>query len=433
MSYTSAKRKRGLIDWSIREKEFHDYLPKSLLRVGTFIIYSSIAMLVFIGWLLEYNDTVKATVTIITKALPIDILAESSGELVLLVKDNQAVQSGNHLALIKNTANFEDIQFLQELLSKSESTIAKAQTVTDNLDHLNIGELQGDLVSINKHYEQFNIYQKTDEHQILIQSKTEEIAFYNERITLFQQKSSLIEKDISIADKKLEVDKELYDKDVISERTLDQSTQSQISKAYTSLDNATFINDLQIEIKKQEQEIITIRSQSRGDSEQLKQNVSNALEILESNLNTWERKYLIKAHIDGICSFKEYLNNYQYINKSEKIFTIIPKNSTDYFGLLKLPTKGAGKVKLGQVVNVRLENYPADEFGILKGKIEEIAPIPSEGTFNVKVSFPDGLVSTYDVNFDFQQLMAGQAEIITNRMSFLDRVLNQVKARQLNQ
>jgi len=164
----------------------------------------------------------------------------------------------------------------------------------------------------------------------------------------------LIEKDIRLSDKQLAVDQRLYEESILSERSLDQATQSQLVKSYNSLDNTTLINDLHIQIKKLEQDILLINSQFKSDTKQLQQNIVNSLELLESKLQVWEKAYLIKASINGICTFTDYLNDYQYINKGEQIFTILPNNTMDYFGLLKLPIKGSGKVKIGQVVNVNL-------------------------------------------------------------------------------
>lgn len=433
MSYTPAKPKKLIIDWTLQQLDLKAHLPESLLRLGTFIICASIAMLFFIAWLLEYNDTIQANIAITTRTLPKQLVAVSSGELLLLVKDNQSVHKDQPLALIKNTANFQDIQQLKAILRTTDPSLVKAQLLSTALDNWNIGILQLDLVSLAKHYKQYKIYQNTKENEALIQSKQEQIDFYKERIQLFQKKAALIEKDIRLSDKQLAVDQRLYEESILSERSLDQATQSQLVKSYNSLDNTTLINDLHIQIKKLEQDILLINSQFKSDTKQLQQNIVNSLELLESKLQVWEKAYLIKASINGICTFTDYLNDYQYINKGEQIFTILPNNTMDYFGLLKLPIKGSGKVKIGQVVNVQLAQYPANEFGIIKGRIESISSIPQEGLLNVKVHFINGLCTTYNVNFEFQHLLSGQAEIITNRMSFLDRILNQIKGRQLNQ
>ncbi len=46
--------------------------------------------------------------------------------------------------------------------------------------------------------------------------------------------------------------------------------------------------------------------------------------------------------------------------------------------MLLLPAEGAGKVEPGQKVNIRLDNYPYMEYGMLEGVISHISEIPDE-------------------------------------------------------
>ena len=95
--------------------------------------------------------------------------------------------------------------------------------------------------------------------------------------------------------------------------------------------------------------------------------------------------------------------------------------------------KGASKDAVGQEVNILLDNYPPNEFGILKGKVGKIAVLPENSLLKVEVTLPEKLISTYDYPLTFQQLAEGRGEIITNKMSFLERIWNEVKGRQLNE
>jgi len=45
-------------------------------------------------------------------------------------------------------------------------------------------------------------------------------------------------------------------------------------------------------------------------------------------------------------------------------------------GKADIPSTGIGKVKSGQTVNIKLDNYPYMEFGMIKAKIKNISLVP---------------------------------------------------------
>jgi HlyD family secretion protein len=92
-----------------------------------------------------------------------------------------------------------------------------------------------------------------------------------------------------------------------------------------------------------------------------------------------------------------------------------------------LPAIGAGKVKVGQKVNIRLDNYPYMEFGMLEGRIANISDIPDQGMYYATVVFPDGLITSYGKALVFTQRLNGTAEIITNDIRLLHRILQPLK------
>lgn len=48
-------------------------------------------------------------------------------------------------------------------------------------------------------------------------------------------------------------------------------------------------------------------------------------------------------------------------------FVVAPKEESLPVGTALLPLQGSGKVKAGQRVNLRLNNYPDQEFGYVRG------------------------------------------------------------------
>jgi len=66
---------------------------------------------------------------------------------------------------------------------------------------------------------------------------------------------------------------------------------------------------------------------------------------------------------------------------------------------------------------------------MVKGKIEKISLIPSQEDFYlVDVSFPNGLKTNYGRDLSFSQRMIGQAEIITEEIPLLVRIVRPIKS-----
>lgn len=407
-------------------------LPRGLLIASFLAIFFVLALLPFIAWLLEYKDAISAPLTITTKVTPVDIYAKSAGELVLRIDNNALVEKGETLAYIKNTAEYEEVELLKEKLyqtNKADLAIAKELCSTS---HLKVGEIKPALIALIKAVENHQTFIKTDQHTALINSRLEQIKHYEDRQVILKEKANYIADNKAFLEKFAEADKKLFESDALSEREADKSSQAKIATVIAELDNKTIINDLAIEIATLKRENKTIQSQFEQQQLTFVNAIKDTLQLLKTSLEAWELNYLLTANISGICVFKDYLNNFRYVETEEKIFSLVPQGTAQYFALLQLPIQGAGKVKEGQEVYVKLNNYPFMEFGVLKGEVANISALPFDNHYNVHVNFPKGFVSTYGDTLLTQPLMHGVGEVIVERKSLYNRIADQVKSVRLN-
>jgi len=137
---------------------------------------------------------------------------------------------------------------------------------------------------------------------------------------------------------------------------------------------------------------------------------------------------LFKSNIEGEVSFMKIWSKNQTVNLGDFVFTVIPKNHSSYVCKLQAPVLNSGKVKVGQDVNIRLINYPDNEFGILKGKVKDISLVPNiEGLYLIDVELPKKLITTHGKEIEFKQEMEGIAEIITEDLRLIERFFYQLK------
>ena len=141
--------------------------------------------------------------------------------------------------------------------------------------------------------------------------------------------------------------------------------------------------------------------------------------------------YVLPAPIDGNVSFASYWAENQNVTAGQEIFTVIPAERGEIIGKAFLPIARSGKVKKGQKVNIRFQNFPENEFGIVRGVVDNISQVPveavnsmtgiRESSYVVSICLPDGLKTNYKKELPFQPQMQAQADIITEDLSVLER------------
>jgi HlyD family secretion protein len=84
----------------------------------------------------------------------------------------------------------------------------------------------------------------------------------------------------------------------------------------------------------------------------------------------------------------------------------------------------SGKVKTGQTVNIKFSSYPFLEYGMVKGIVKSKSLVPSGVFYVLEIDLPDGLTTLYGKNLEFTQNMQGTAEIITDDLRLLQKIIN---------
>lgn len=123
-----------------------------------------------------------------------------------------------------------------------------------------------------------------------------------------------------------------------------------------------------------------------------------------------------------------YWSENQTVTLGDLVFTIIPSENKNYLAKVKAPSLNSGKIKIGQRVNIKLQNYPETEFGALRGTVDKISLTPDRsGYYLVDVKLPKNLITNYNKEIKFKQEMHGTAEIVTEDLRFIERLFYQFK------
>ena len=125
------------------------------------------------------------------------------------------------------------------------------------------------------------------------------------------------------------------------------------------------------------------------------------------------------------------ISNGDYVAAGTPVFNMVFENST-YHAVAMLPPEGAGKVTVGEKVNIKLSSFPFAEYGTLSGFVQSISQNPIEKYYLVYISLPDGLASTTGAQLYFAETLYGQAEIVTRERRLISRIFSRIYERSGN-
>jgi HlyD family secretion protein len=137
--------------------------------------------------------------------------------------------------------------------------------------------------------------------------------------------------------------------------------------------------------------------------------------------------YVLISPIAGNITFTKFWAKNQNVGGGETVFTIVPIEEPELIGKANMPIARSGKVRQGQKVNIRFENFPDAEFGMVRGIVKNISLIPTQVDnayfYTVEIVFPQELSTTYGKTLPFLPNMKGRADIVTDDITVLQRFI----------
>jgi len=410
-------------------QEILSLIPHWIIRWGITLIFTTILIVLLATWFIKYPEIITSRITITTQNPPVSVIAQSSGKLVkLFVKENEFVKANTYLGVIENPANIEDIFKLKNQLEAFKTFLAQSdKLIKFDLDEdLILGELQIDYSNFLQNYLEYKFLIQTNYHAIEIKLLEAQITSYKNLNNNLVRKKEILLKELELAQKKYNSDKILFEKALISDVDLANSESAYLQKKY-SLENAETIiinNNMQLAIC--EKTITDLNQQLHDRKRRLILSIQASYKKLQSQIALWEQKYILKASIDGYIFFFKFWSDNQFVKVGDEVMTIV-SSSRNIIGKIYLPEIGSGKVKIGQKVNIKFDSYPANEFGMVEGKIELISLISRDNRYLVSVRFLKGLQTSYNKTLEFKQEMQGNANIITEDLRLFERIFNQLR------
>lgn len=418
--------------FELRSEEVQDILskvPNWMIRWGTVLIFGIILMLFTVSWFLKYPDVVKTEVVITTNVPPEKLVAKTSGRIeTILIKNKTNVAANTPLAIIENSANYQDVFRLKKAVESFQSAKLVGKFPFHLFKNAQLGEIESAFAVFQKDYLANDLNANLQPYQVEGTAQKSETTQIKERLALLMQQKEINEQELQLQRTDIARYTKLHDKGVVSEQEYEVKKLNylQAEKNYKNL--LTSISQLKSSLIENTRATKGTSINDVKETANLDRSLSQSFFQLKKTIKDWEMAFVLQSAIAGTVTFTQVWIKNQTINAGDNVFSIVPSAGSGFVGKVKAPSMNSGKIQLGQKVNIRLANFPDREFGILKGKVENISLVPDkDGNVMIDVVLPDGMLSSYDKKIPFQQEMRGSAEIITEDLRLIERILYQFR------
>lgn len=395
--------------------------PNWLISSGNSLLLISFILFIIMLAVVEYPEKISGDVAITSTNTPQPIISLTEGKLVeLFVENDQDLKEGQVIGYVESIANHSDVLTLSKKIDSLKLAITntpyeKIQPLKFSNDY-NLGEIQEDYYKFMELCQDFNDHLSDGFYSLKIEILYKEYNKINDANKQLIIQSNIYARELELAKKEFEMNKNLTSKNIISESEYRQSE---------STYNQSLLNLPQIKHSIENNEKLLI--QKEGDIIEIKNNINKRKQLFISEINSfrtqinnWIKRYVLRAQTDGKLTFSSFVYKGQKLNSNEKLGHISPLNSENY-GELRLPEFNLGKVYVGQKVILKLEAYPYAEYGVIEAKLDYISQINNEGFFLAKISFPHGLKTSRNKQIEYRNGLLAKGEVVTKELTLLQR------------
>lgn len=399
--------------------------PNALLRWGITVLFLLLTGLLTGTWFIRYPEVITGSVVITTRRPSVRVISRTSGKLArLLVNDTSTIRQGALLAEIENTTHLENVPRLHRLTNQVLLYLRHPGSRVEIPDpRLTFGDLHAEVVLLLK---QFDEYQRLQNDRYPEQQRyvlTQQINDLKRLIVVTQTQAAINSQEFANTEQKYLADKKLYDEKVYGrlEFLKEENSYLQKKKEIESYRRTAIENSLALSDREKQRQTLTHDIQEKRKV--LESSIRLAVSTISNTLKNWQQNYLITAPITGRIRYLKELTPNQYVRTNDTLFTVSPQNEP-LLGFVTFPVQGMGKVRIGQRVIIRLDNYPYQEFGTVPAVVSQLLPSTSRKQYRAIVTLPKGLGPLRQFSSGSQPEMTGTADLVTDDIRLLERLFN---------
>ena len=393
-----------------------------------------IGIIFLLGFIIKYPDTVDGQITITARYAPVRLVANSTGKMHLLITDKSRIEEGVAIGYIESGVNYEDVCKIDSLLTVYDMDSPCRWVLPSSLTLGEIASSFGAFTIAHLHYLRFI---QSDMYSVRSEGLQCQIEFDEKILQNMEKEGDLKRSILDISRSRTAKDSVLAAKKAISEETYMRQSAEYLSlkEGYESFRSEMFSR--QAQIKRNRQELRQLHLEEQEGKDKLYAELQVRRNELMNVIRMWKEKYVQYAPVDGELEFLGFWRENGFVQNGQELFSIIPSKN-ELLGEVLIPAYGVGKIQTGQTANVKIENYPYDEYGLVKGEVQSVSRLSHKiqtadgrntNAYIVLISFPQGMCTNFgkELVLDFESV--GNVEIITQPKRLIERLFDNLKAK----
>jgi hypothetical protein len=360
-------------------------------------------------------------------------VANSNGRINLLKTNKSQLQKGDVISYLESGADYKHILWVDTLLNRFNGNASVKISLPDTLI---LGEVSSAYNAFLLSYFQYERVISSDIYATMRQNLRQQIRSDEAVIANLDNEMRLKRQILHTSADQLRKDSLLLAAKGISEQEYQRQRNAHLSleEARLNLQSSRLMK--QSEVSRNQLEIQRILLEETEAKEKAHSDFISRKNELSNGINLWKERYLLYAPVAGELEYLGFWRDNSFVQAGQELFSVIP-DKNNILGEVTIPSFGAGKVETGQTANVKINNYPYDEYGLMKGVVKSVSRITNKlktqngdvDAYLVVISFPNGTVTNFGKTLPLDFESKGTAEIITKRKRLIERLFDNLKAK----
>lgn len=424
---------RDLADDELREMV--EIVPGALVRWGITAIALAVFGATAVAAAVRFPMVVSGIASVTTTAPPVRV-ATAGGEVQrLLVRDGQAVRTGEILAVMRASADHSTVLKLREALRSAAPGTLPAPALFAGVDRARLGEL---LEPLARYEGARGDFAEAARNPLLPARAAALRGQVDQQVALVsgtENRASLLERDVALAEREAERSREMVRRQLLSVEEGNRAESAAITRRQTLAAARNDVLVQQMRLSDLRQQLLEAQGQQGEDARRLQSTAQQALSSLLDAIAQWEQRVLVRASADGRVTFFKRLTQGQYLAPGEPVLAVVPGAGRGVANV-RIGPGGVGRVRAGQRVVLRFDAYPSAEYGTVEGVVRSVSLVADEPLaredvspgYLVTVDLPRGLRTSTGAELALRQEMSGTADIVAEERSVLERLVFRLRA-----
>jgi multidrug resistance efflux pump len=397
--------------------------PPWFVEWGNTIILTLMVLLLGAASAVRYPDVVRAPVIVSGHSKMADVVASSGGRVTILVAEDAEVAAGTVLAVIDNPVRAENVRALKtaaERLADPAFVLPPPQAGT-------LGELEAPYAAVLSARAAWERAADGAYRAERTASLRAAVARRDEMLHIHDGQVRLLENEIDTKRAALRRSAALHAQHLLSDADLDQ-VRGLVAEAEQRMANerAAGVSN-RIELAAAEQALADLTRQFDQEHERALLALEESRRGLLAAIAAWGQRYTLVSPAAGRVSFHMAWASGQVVRAGDAMFTILPLEA----GLSArafLPRGGMARVHEGQSALLKLDDFPFEEHGALRGVVAAVAPMAHDDSYAVTLRVPEGFRTTNGRVVEARAELRGSVEITTDDRTLFSRVFDRLRA-----